>query len=1148
MKKKFLSLLTVLALMLSMVPAALAAEESATPLVVETAEAAQAALDAAGPNTTIQLKAGVDYGTLLIRPVEGKENTTTGSDYNVYREEYLRKVENLTIIGASGAKVDAIKVVAGYIEGSTCYFADIKNLVVDSVEFTDEHTNAPHSYAAPLFFDLSYINIDGLAVKDCELIGNNDKMNLVYLYAKQANNSTFSTAAKNITITGNTVDGIARLCELREAENVTIADNTIENTAQHGMLLAVNSGKTYSGSVTITGNIADSIGERFVRMAGAGASTVVITGNTVTNYLGSDADYIKVTDSTGTPTIENNTLVYAAQIDETKYATLAAAIAEAESGDTVTLLDDVTLTETLTIPAGKTVTLDLNGKTVSYTTTENKGDALITNAGDLTIKDSATNGKITYAYTGAADSSYGYGNYTIANTGKLTVNSGTIENTTEKKSHAYYTIQNGQTGETIINGGKIVNNTSYAIRLFNGSASGKSAVTVNGGEVEGTRAFWIQAAGSDNTVAPNIELNINGGIVTGTGETGYTLASYVYGYGNLYTGININIAGGTITGDIALGGGGLQTDNGRDKTGLGAETLNISGGTFNGDIYTYNSTTEDKITITGGVFESDITAYVPEEGYTWFGDAEADPYTWYVGPSYTISIDPNGGSFAEGEGYSITTMYGGTLDLTYVNENMMPTRSGYTFKGWYTAATGGTLVTTDTVFSENSTIYAQWTQNSTPITPSAPVTPSTPAEPEVEVPSVDTSAPTVSTETKENEDGSTTKTETKEDGVVVETTTNTDGSKTESATKTETVETEEGKTTTTTTSTTTTDASGNTSTESKEEVKVETASGTTTTTTTVTESATKTETKEEVTETVKNEDGTETTTTTSTTETALTNGSTGTTTVASDGTTTAEVTVSSTAVAEAAAAGAAVELAMPAVTASTESEAAAQVTVTLPAGTASATVEIPVDNTSSGVVAVIVNADGTEEVIKTTIETENGIAVEVPDGATIKVVDNSKDFADVSSAAKLADDINFVASRELFTGTTTETFSPDADATRGQMMTVLARYDGVEASGRGAIEKGMDWAVEAGISDGTNASQAITRQQLVTMLWRLAGEPASTGSIDEDGVADYAKTAMAWAVENGILTGFSDGTYRPEDTATRAQLAAFVARYVKLSA
>ncbi len=288
----------------------------------------QAALDNATTGTTIQLEPGVDYGVLEIRAVKDNANTTSDNNLSDYRNNLLRKVENLTIKGAPGAKVDAIKVTTGYmgqiIDGkTTCYFADIKNLVIDGVEFTDKHTSDSHSIAAPIFISLTHANVDGLTVKNCKLQGDNNKMNFVYFYGKQQYN--FTTAAKNITITGNTVDGIARLCELRGAENVTITNNIISNTYQHAILLAKD-GINYSGNVTITDNEADGIGERFVRMAGAGDATVVIRDNVITNYKGADYDYIKVTDANNTPVIENNTCSYTVSDATEAQAALDAAI------------------------------------------------------------------------------------------------------------------------------------------------------------------------------------------------------------------------------------------------------------------------------------------------------------------------------------------------------------------------------------------------------------------------------------------------------------------------------------------------------------------------------------------------------------------------------------------------------------------------------------------------------------------------------------------------------------------------------------------------------------------------------------------------------------------------------------------------------
>ena len=351
---------------------------------VDDANAAQSALDYAIANTTVYLKPGVDYGTLLIRPVAGASNTTSDCDYLIYRNEMLRKVENLTIIGAPGATVDAIKVVAGYVEnsGSTGYVVDIKNLVIDSVEFNDTYTNAPHDYAAPIFFDLSYTNVDGLTVKNCKLEGNNEKMNFVYIYdSGKKTNDNFTTAAKNIVITGNEVDGIARLCELRQTENVTITENTIKNTYLHGILLTVANGGTYSGNVTITDNYAEGIKDRFVRLNGAGDAVVVIKDNVIADYKGNEEDYIKYSNSNNV-TIENNT--FAGIVDTAEEFNAALSAGE----DVVLAAGEYTFPANL-VQAGQTIicqedviftgqsSLNINGATVVGATFKNENGTAV---------------------------------------------------------------------------------------------------------------------------------------------------------------------------------------------------------------------------------------------------------------------------------------------------------------------------------------------------------------------------------------------------------------------------------------------------------------------------------------------------------------------------------------------------------------------------------------------------------------------------------------------------------------------------------------------------------------------------------------------------------------------------------------------------
>ena len=343
------------------------------------------------------------------------------------------------------------------------------------------------------------------------------------------------------------------------------------------------------------------------------------------------------------------------------------------------------------------------------------------------------------------------------------------------------------------------------------------------------------------------------------------------------------------------------------------------------------------------------------------------------------------------------------------------------------------------------------------------------------------------------------------------------------------------------------------------------------TTTTVTNKTTGT-----VTETTKNpdgsqkvvetkKDGTVTTTTTDTTgnktqvventdgssKTTVDNkdGSGSVTVVDENGQVVSEATLSQSAVAAAQEKGEAVALPMPEVPVTTDRETAPTVTVNLPVG-GSVKVEIPVEDVTAGTVAVIVKANGTKEVIKTSLTTENGVAVTLSDGDTVKVVDNSKTFDDVADNYWGAEAVDFTSSRELFAGTSATTFAPDTAMTRAMIVTVLARFEGVDTTtGDTWYEAGQQWAMQNGVSDGTNMDQGLSREQLATMLWRYAGSPSVSNSLsgytDAGTVSSYAQQAMAWCVEQGIIGGTTTTTLSPQGPATRAQVATILMRYIE---
>ena len=120
-------------------------------------------------------------------------------------------------------------------------------------------------------------------------------------------------------------------------------------------------------------------------------------------------------------------------------------------------------------------------------------------------------------------------------------------------------------------------------------------------------------------------------------------------------------------------------------------------------------------------------------------------------------------------------------------------------------------------------------------------------------------------------------------------------------------------------------------------------------------------------------------------------------------------------------------------------------------------VEIPGTNVKPGTVAVLVHPDGTEEIIKNFVPTEDGIQLTVNGGATVKIVDNSKDFIDTREHWS-RDQVNFVAARELFQGVGDNQFGVGRPMTRGMVNTVLARLAGVDtipAAGQNWYDKGI---------------------------------------------------------------------------------------------
>lgn len=240
-------------------------------------------------------------------------------------------------------------------------------------------------------------------------------------------------------------------------------------------------------------------------------------------------------------------------------------------------------------------------------------------------------------------------------------------------------------------------------------------------------------------------------------------------------------------------------------------------------------------------------------------------------------------------------------------------------------------------------------------------------------------------------------------------------------------------------------------------------------------------------------------------------------------------------------------------------------TVTLPQTVKEAVVAIPVPGATPGTVAVVVNADGMETIVRMSITIDGTVLVPLDSAATLKFVDNASTFADLPSGHWAEDAVAYVSSRELFLGTSEANFSPSMPMTRAMLVTVLYRLaDMPELNGRHAFSDvaagswysdAVAWASTSDIIAGTGSgfvpSGEITRESLALMLYRYAkllgmdtsSSQSHTSFVDGSTVSAWASDAMDWAVGAGILTGKSGNRLDSTGTATRAEVAVMLMRF-----
>lgn len=174
-------------------------------------------------------------------------------------------------------------------------------------------------------------------------------------------------------------------------------------------------------------------------------------------------------------------------------------------------------------------------------------------------------------------------------------------------------------------------------------------------------------------------------------------------------------------------------------------------------------------------------------------------------------------------------------------------------------------------------------------------------------------------------------------------------------------------------------------------------------------------------------------------------------------------------------------------------------------------------------------------------------------------------FDDIDRSTWCYDEVKYVYDNGIMNGRTLNSFMPNGIVNRGQVVTVLYRLagspsvDGMSCDLKDVkgswCEDAVVWAYNNGIANGFNdgcfrADEQVTREQLSAFLYRYAGSESVSGDLsgsfgDADTVGAFAKNAMIWAVENGIINGTNSGNLDPKGNATRAQFACMIARFVR---
>lgn len=458
--------------------------------------------------------------------------------------------------------------------------------------------------------------IKSITVEDCTVTN----YGYGFLYA---NKSTPTVVVKNVTVDGGNYGFHWVYGTSATLENVTMTNVT------NGLLIQNYAGKTvtlkncnlpniniwerdgssgvqtfkFEGSNTVS-TLSTSQYAKYV-LAAVDATLTAPEGFDVTTDL--EGYFVKYVDGT------YESVKPVAKIGDVEYTSLADAVAAANN-ETVLLIDDIELDESITIAKDKTVTLDLNGKTITATdNATNSNFNLFVNKGNLTVCDNAGEGKITLT----AKNNRGWSNSStiISNeAGVLNVNGGILEHL--GGSDMAYVIDNNSTlgkTETTVSGGTL-KSPYRAIRLFQNHKTEDNIVNVTGGTISARAGVWLQQ--------PSTNANVQKGTLNVTGGNFDCVANAVVIDIQGAASSTVNISDGEFsntseTANLLL----IWPMSDMNAVHGAVANMNITGGTFNcageGNLVGIlnGADTNGNVTISGGIYSEDVSDYCAE-GFT----------------------------------------------------------------------------------------------------------------------------------------------------------------------------------------------------------------------------------------------------------------------------------------------------------------------------------------------------------------------------------------------------------------------------------------------------------------------------------------------------------------------------------------------------